>query len=362
MTPTYNKVHNRFKFNGLHFSHEELKEVAYSLIKEGKPYEKVTGDFLIDWLNNKDFLVVTTSGSTGYPKQIKLKKQAMVNSAIATGNFFGLEPGDKALHCLPSHFIAGKMMFVRALVLGLEIDFVEPAAQPVFDFEKTYDFCAMIPLQLKHTIKYIDNIKNIIVGGSKVTKPLIEKIKDCKPRFYETYGMTETVTHVAVRSLESKNGKKEPYFTALQNIKFEQDDRGCLVIHAPKLVKETLVTNDIVELKSDQSFKLLGRFDNVINSGGVKLFPEQIEDKIQPVIEERFILVGEEDATLGEKLILIVEQPKDSVEDILKVIKELKNLEKFEVPKKIYTIDKFPETNNRKIQRKKAAKLVLEAK
>ncbi|NRD19967.1 AMP-binding protein [Winogradskyella eckloniae] len=361
MTPTYDKVHNRFKFNGLHFSHEDLKEVAYSLIKEGKAYEKVTGDFLIDWLNNKDFLIVTTSGSTGYPKQIKLKKQAMVNSAIATGNFFGLEPGDKALHCLPSHFIAGKMMFVRALVLGLEIDFVEPAAQPIFDYDKTYDFCAMIPLQLKHTIKYIDNIKNIIVGGSKVTKPLIEKIKGCSSKFYETYGMTETVTHVAVRSLESKSGKKEPYFSALQNINFEQDDRNCLVIHAPKLVKESLVTNDLVELISETSFKLLGRFDNVVNSGGVKLFPEQIEDKIQPIIKQRFILVGVEDATLGEQLVLIVEQPKETAEEILSAIKTLKTLDKFEVPKKVYTIESFPETNNKKIQRKKALKLVLKA-
>ncbi|WP_178988393.1 AMP-binding protein [Winogradskyella schleiferi] len=359
MTPTYDKVHNKFKFNGLHFSHEELKEVAYSLIKEGKPYEKVTGDFLIDWLNSKDFLIVNTSGSTGYPKQVKLKKQAMVNSAIATGNFFGLEPGDKALHCLPSHFIAGKMMFVRALVLGLEIDFVEPDAQPAFDYEKTYDFCAMIPLQLKHTINYIQNIKTIIVGGSKVTKPLIEKIKGCESKFYETYGMTETVTHVAIRRLESKSGEREPYFSALQNIKFEKDDRNCLVIHAPKLVKQALITNDIVDLKSETSFKLLGRFDNVVNSGGVKLFPEQIEDKLQPAIKQRFIVAGEDDATLGEKLILIVEKPTGSTDDILKAIQDLKTLDKFEVPKKIYSVDKFSETVNGKIQRKKTIKAVL---
>ncbi|SDT03029.1 AMP-binding protein [Winogradskyella sediminis] len=361
MTPAYNKVHNRFKFNGLHFSHEELKEVAYSLIKEGEPFEKVTGNFLIDWLNNKDFLYVTTSGSTGLPKEIKLMKQAMVNSAIATGNFLGLKPGDKALHCLPSHFIAGKMMFVRALVLGLEIDFVEPSAHPVFDYEKTYDFCAMIPLQVKHTINHIYNMKTIIVGGSKVTKPLLEQIKHTNPKFYETYGMTETVTHVAVRSLDSKSGDKETYFNALEHIKFEKDERNCLVIHAPNLVDETLVTNDIVELKSETSFKLLGRFDNVVNSGGVKLFPEQIEEKLQPIIDERFILAGEDDAELGEKLILIVENPRDSIESITNRIKQLKGLTKFEVPKAIYTIDHFVETVNGKIQRKKSIKAVLEA-
>jgi len=359
MTPEYNKVHNRFKFNGLHFSHEDLKEVAYSLIKEGEAYEKVTGNFLIDWLNNKDFLYVTTSGSTGQPKEIKLMKQAMVNSAIATGNFFGLEPGDKALHCLPSHFIAGKMMFVRALVLGLEIDFVEPSAHPIFDYEKTYDFCAMVPIQLKHTINYIENIKSIIVGGSKVTKPLLEKIKNCEPKFFETYGMTETVTHVAVRQLQSKSAEKEPYFKALEHVTFEQDDRNSLIIHAPKLVEEALITNDIVELQSETSFQLFGRFDNVINSGGVKLLPEQIEDKLQPAIKQRFIVAGEDDVTLGEKLILIVENPTDSKVDMAKAIKELKTLGKFEIPKEIYTTEKFSETVNGKIQRKKTIKTVL---
>lgn len=359
MTPKYDKIHNRFKFNGLHFSHNELKEVAYSLIKEGVAYEKVTGDFLLDWLNKEDHLYVATSGSTGQPKQIKLMKQAMVNSAIATGNFFGLEPGDKALHCLPSRFIAGKMMFVRALVLGLEIDFVEPSAHPIFDYEKKYDFCALIPLQLKHTINYTQNIKTIIIGGSKVTKPLLQKIKSCESKFYETYGMTETVTHVAISAIESKTHKAENSFNALENVSFAQDDRGCLVIHAPKLVDHDLVTNDIVKLTSETSFKYVGRYDNVVNSGGIKLFPEQIEDKLQPVIDNRFIVASEDDATLGEKLILIVENPRDSAESIANRIKHIKDLTKYEVPKKIYIVDKFSETVNGKIQRNKTIETVL---
>lgn len=360
MTPTYNKVHNRFKFNGLHFDFEELKEVCYSLIKEGEPYEKVTGNFLIDWLNNKDYLYVNTSGSTGQPKAIKLKKQAMVNSAIATGDFFGLQPGDTALDCLPSHYIAGKMMLVRAMILGLEIDCVEPSAHPIFDYEKHYDFSAMIPLQLKHTLNYTHNIKTIIVGGSKVTKPLLERIKNCTSKFYETYGMTETVTHVAVRQLQSKVLKGEEFFNALPNVSFDQDDRNCLVIKASKLVKESLVTNDIVDLKSETSFKLLGRYDNVINSGGVKLFSEQIEDKLQPVIDERFFVAGIHDNTLGEKLVLCIENPRDSKESIMSRIKQLKGLTKYEVPKEIYITDKFKETVNGKIQRKKTINSILE--
>ncbi|MDH7912395.1 AMP-binding protein [Winogradskyella sp. SYSU M77433] len=359
MTPQYDKIHNRFKFNGLHFDFEDLKEVAYSLIKEGAPYEKATGNFLMDWLNKEDFIYVNTSGSTGQPKAIKLKKQAMVNSAIATGDFFGLEPGDTAIDCLPSHYIAGKMMLVRAMILGLDIDCVEPSAHPIFDYEKHYDFCAMIPLQLKHTINYTSNIDTIIVGGSKVTKPLLEKIKTKTSKFYETYGMTETVTHVAVRQLPSKGHKGQSLFTALPNVVFGQDERKCLTIKAAKLVKETLVTNDIVDLKSDTTFKLLGRYDNVVNSAGVKLFPEQIEDKLQAIIDERFIIAGEEDEALGEKLILIIENPRDSVESFENRIKYLKGITRYEIPKKIYFVDKFSETVNGKIQRDKTIDAVI---
>jgi O-succinylbenzoic acid--CoA ligase len=359
MTPKYDKVHNRFKLNGLHYNQNDLKEVAYSLIKEGEAYEKETGNFLIDWLNDNDYLYVNTSGSTGQPKQIKLKKQAMVNSAIATGDFFGLEPGNAALHCLPSHYIAGKMMLVRAMILGLEIDYVEPSSHPIFDYENHYDFCAMVPLQLKHTIKYTYNIKTIIVGGSKVTQPLLERIRNCGSRFFETYGMTETVTHVAVRQLPSKRSEGDHFFKALPNVSFSQDERECLVINASKLVSEPLVTNDIVDLKTETSFQLLGRFDNVINSGGVKLFPEQIESKLQAVIDERFIVAGEADETLGERLVLIVEHPRDSVESIANRIRYVKGLTKFEVPKHIYITDKFIETVNGKIQRNKTIASVL---
>jgi O-succinylbenzoic acid--CoA ligase len=351
MTPKYNKVHNRFKFNGLHFNFEDLKEVAYSLIKEGKAYEKVTGNFLIDWLNDKNYLIVKTSGSTEQPKSIKLKKQAMVNSSIATGDFFNLQPGDTALHCLPSHYIAGKMMFVRALILGLELDFVAPTSQPIFDYKKHYDFCAMVPLQLQHTIDYVENIKTIIVGGSKVTMPLQERIKNSKSHFFETYGMTETVTHVAVKALQSKANKAETSFKALPNVTFGKDDRDCLIINAPKLVNEALFTNDIVDLKSETSFKLLGRYDNVINSGGVKLFPEQIEAKLQSIIKERYIIAGEKDDTLGEKLILIIENPSNTTDSILSKIQKLKTLDKFEIPKHVYNVDTFVETNTGKIQR-----------
>ncbi|TYA77079.1 AMP-binding protein, partial [Seonamhaeicola marinus] len=155
MIPTYTNVHLRFKLNNYHYSFEDLMEVAYSFTKEGVPYQRELGVFLLDWLDNKDYIEVQTSGSTGKPKKLQIKKQAMVNSAIATGDFFNLTPGKKLLNCLPSNFIAGKMMIVRAIILGLELDMVEPSVAPRIDLKKDYDFCAFTPMQLKNFAQHL---------------------------------------------------------------------------------------------------------------------------------------------------------------------------------------------------------------
>ncbi len=357
MTPHYSKIHNRFRFNGLYYNREALKEVAYSLIKEGEPHEKSTGDFLTDWLNDKDFVFVKTSGSTGVPKTIRLQKQAMVNSAIATGDFFKLEPGDKALHCLPSEFIAGKMMLIRALILGLEIDCVQPSTMPVFDTARQYDFCAMIPLQVNHCIDRVDTIKTIIIGGAKVSSGLISDMQSKTTSFFETYGMTETATHVALKRLNGEIDHKA--FTALPNVTFDKDQRDCLVILAPNIMEEALVTNDVVDLISDKEFVWLGRYDNVVNSGGLKLFPEHIESKLQNSIQERFIIASEPDDALGQRLILIIENPSDAVENIQRKIEGIKTLKKHEIPKKIYTVDAFSETDSGKVQRQNTVSIAL---
>src|SRR5690606_31957790 len=193
-TPSYDKVHLRFKLNGSYFDREDLMEVAYSYIKEGEPYEQSIGDFLMDWLNEKSFMYVRTSGSTGEAKPIRVQKQAMVNSAIASGDFFGKDVGDSALHCLPAGVIAGKMMLVRAMILGLEIDLVEPSVSPLEGLNKIYDFSAMIPLQVENSLPKIDQIKKMIVGGAPISSSLIDSLQDKSSEIFETYGMTETVT------------------------------------------------------------------------------------------------------------------------------------------------------------------------
>lgn len=359
MIPNYNKVHLKFKLNGVYYSYNDLNEVAYSFVKEGRPFEQDIGSFLLDWLDDKDYIVVNTSGSTGKPKRIKIGKQAMVNSAVATGDYLNLKPGGAALYCLPAHYIAGKMMLVRAIILGLELDLAEPTSQPIFDYEKHYDFAAMVPLQLEKIYGYCDAIKTIIVGGAHVSKSLKKAIKAIKTNVYETYGMTETVTHIALKKLNNFNIGKEyhtepvklPYFKTLPNITLSQDQRDCLVINAPRISKQSIITNDIVKLYSKTEFEWLGRYDNVINSGGIKFSPEQIEHKLQNKINQRFFIASEKDERLGEHLILVIESSTNRIEDNI-----FSDLDKFEIPKAIYNISQFIETTSGKIQRNKTLK------
>ncbi|MCB0374454.1 MAG: AMP-binding protein [Sinomicrobium sp.] len=357
MKPTFDKIHLRFRLNGIHFNREELKEVAYSFIKEGAHHEHITGDFLLDWVNDKPYIHVNTSGSTGNPKRIRLLKQHMVNSALASGDFFGISVGDSALHCLPTNFIAGKMMLVRAMILGLEIDLVEPTANPMAETEKKYDFSAMTPFQAKNSLDHLDRIKKLIVGGAMVTKKLIKAFQHKQTHIYETYGMTETVTHIAAKQL---NGFDDPgaaskaYFKILPHIKISQDKRNCLVIEAPEILETPIVTNDMVKLISDDGFEWIGRYDNVINSGGIKLIPEQIEGKLAAAIPNRFFVSGIPDEALGEKLILVVEGSDNDEMAMLKAIKALKTLQRFEIPKAIYFVNTFEETENGKIIREKS--------
>lgn len=351
MTPTFEKVHLKFKLNGINYNHDELKEVAYSLVKEGEEYEKIIGDFLLDWLNGDNFINVQTSGSTGIPKVIKLSKQAMVNSAIATGNFLKLQPGQTAFHCLPCNYIAGKMMLVRAMILGLEIDMVEPTSQPIFDYDKVYNFSAMLPMQLESTIKYLYNVKHIIVGGSWVSKHLVDLTQQISTKVYATYGMTETATHIALKQLNQS--PKSTYFKALSGVKLSQDDRGCLIVDAPEVSEEKVITNDIVTLYSETEFEWLGRIDNVINSGGIKLFPEQIEEKLKGKIPVQFFIASEPDEKLGEKLILVLESETNNFDTSL-----FERLDKFEIPKVVYNLPKFKMTPTGKIKRKENLELL----
>ncbi|RTY64813.1 O-succinylbenzoic acid--CoA ligase [Flavobacterium sp. GSP27] len=340
-TITYQNVHNLFKMNGYHLNRNDLCRVAYSFIKEGEEYEKAVGDFILDWFDNKSYLELNTSGTTGIPKVIRIEKQAMVNSAIATGDFFDLQPGNKALHCLPTKYIAGKMMFVRSFILGLDIDFVAPSSNPLLNNETKYDFVAMVPLQAQNSLTMLKNVKKMIVGGAKMNKTLEKGLCKLKTKVYETYGMTETITHIAAKEIG------EVAFSVLPNIKIAKDDRDCLVINAPKISSEAIVTNDIVELINENQFIFLGRIDNIINSGGIKLIPEQIEEKLATMIHSRFFVTAKQDLVLGEKLVLIIEGEQQIIAETVFDV-----LDKYEKPKEVLFVAKFAETQNGKIKRK----------
>lgn len=337
----YNTVHPNFKWNGISLDREKLLLAAHDLIKEGDDFERITGEFLLEWFNKKTFITATSSGTTGSPKKINLDKQAMVNSALATAEFFDLKAGNRVLNCLSTNYIAGKMMLIRSMILGFEMDFVSPTSNPLKGNRHFYDFVAMVPLQVQNSISELDNVKKLIIGGAKISETLLNQLLELPTLIYETYGMTETVTHIAVKKIEEKS------FSVLPNVKIATDERSCLVLTAPRISDTNIVTNDVVKLLSETQFLLMGRIDNVINSGGVKLFPEQIEAKISNKIKERFFVIGIPDEKLGERVLLVIEgKPAifdDSVFDALDI---------YEKPKTIRFVTKFIETESGKVKRK----------
>ncbi|MEO1485120.1 MAG: AMP-binding protein [Bacteroidota bacterium] len=341
--------------NGISYSQEELSEVGYSLVKEGLPHEIPIGDFILDWLSDSETVEVQTSGSTGAPKTINLSKSAMVNSAKATAEQFQLSARDTALLCLPMTGIAGKMILVRAMVLGLHLDYIAPDGNPMAATNKSYDFVAMVPLQAKNSLKGLERVKILILGGAPVSFVLEKELVAISTQAYETYGMTETITHIAFRLL---NGQAEKIFQTLPQITVSSDERACLVIYAPRIASAPVVTNDLIELISETQFKWLGRIDSVINSGGVKVIPEKVESTLSEHIMERFFVAGTEDETLGQKVVLVLE-----TDSLLKTRKKqleglFLKLDKYQRPKEVFTIAEFIETKTGKVLRTETLQLL----
>ncbi len=369
----YTQFHKNFKLHGKSF------QSSNDLIDFSKTISVEVAQFLQQWFDKNSYVEVKTSGSTGKPKVIQLHKLFIVNSAKATGAYFNLPKNTTALLCMSPNYIAGKMMLVRALTLGWHLDVVEPISNPLKSIGKSYEFSAMVPLQLNISLSDIHKVKKLIVGGGAISKELLTRIQDVDTEIFATYGMTETITHIAVKKLNKFRQSEHAsasYYKTLSNISISEDKRGCLVIDASKVSEEIVVTNDLVEILSSTEFKWLGRFDTIINSGGIKLIPEQIEEKLAEVISQRFFVAGISDSLLGEKLILIVEnifteriKNKDEASNtstelnqtkkiIFNKIKSLQSLSKFEIPKEIYFVEQFIETETKKINRKETLKVV----
>lgn len=342
----YLDIHKDFRLNSTAFNAKELEFWAKkTLEKPGEQFVKQVANFIVQWLDSKDYIELTTSGTTGSPKLIQLKKSAVVSSAKATGAYFNLPSKTTALLCMSPSYVAGKLMIVRALVLGWDLDLVEPSSSVLTHNDKYYDFVAMVPMQVQGSLAQLHRVKCLIVGGASVDEALKQKLKGISTRVYETYGMTETITHIAAKTLDQE------YFEVLNHVRIEKDSRDCLVIYAPSISKEPIVTNDIVDLQGENSFKWLGRVDNVINSGGVKLHPEEIEKKLSPYISNRFFIASKTDSYLGNKVILVIESEPYKVDPLA-----FEQLSKYEIPKEIQFCPVFKQTGSGKVIRKENIK------
>ena len=350
--------------NGVLYEHSKIDVLCLSKLEDSTVdhWEKNIYSFIRELRNEQNYILVKTSGSTGRPKTIKLSKQTLIQSAQLTAKTLSLKKGDTALLCLPCEFIAGKMMVVRAFVNKLNLVTVEPDSNPLRRVNNKIDFTAMVPLQVVQSMscqkQKLETVKNLIIGGGRIDQGLEEKLKDFPNRIYATYGMTETATHIALKKITKTKNK---YYQCLDSISVELNQEQCLVIKAPHIDSEKIITNDLARIYSDTEFEILGRKDNIINSGGIKLMPEEIEHKISKFLDQRFFITSEKDEKLGEHLVLLIENGKNNLNHLYNLWQNLEeHLDKYEIPKKIDYLKTFKYTKSGKINRSLTKKLYSE--
>jgi O-succinylbenzoic acid--CoA ligase len=336
-------TNNRININSL----DDVKEHTELL----NQIDVFISPFLKDWFSESSEITVSTSGSTGTPKNILLQKEAMMQSARQTVAFFNLQSHQKALLCLPTQYIAGKMMMVRAMVSDLDIVCVTPTGNPLLNLNEPIDFAACTPFQINQILQEnpekLNLIHTLIIGGGILDEHLIKKLNEnwVTTKCYSTFGMTETITHIALRKINGTD--KEGFFRTLPNVTVFKTDQQTLSISVPYIQKEPIITNDLVELLDEYRFIWKGRIDFIINSGGVKLFPEQMEEKIRSIMGTvNYYFTKESHPTLGEVPVLFIESKPFEINDLSAV------LSKFELPAKIYFEESFTRTETGKVLRK----------
>lgn len=306
--------------------------------------------FLEEWNSELPYFLTKTSGSTGAPKSIKIVKEHAINSAKATIQFLGLKDGDTALLSLNPQTIGGKMMLVRSIVHSFELYVCTPSSNPLKDLGQSFDFLSFAPIQL-HTIlkenpEKLAHSKAIIIGGGVIGSETISLLKQHKLTVFQTFGMTETISHIALRKVGFET---EEYYKTIDGITVSERNEQ-LVIHASSLGLPELETNDRVQILDERTFKWLGRTDFVINSGGIKIQIEQLEKELQPLISVPFFVHGFPDEKLGEQIVLIVEGKKQ--EHLLRKTYYSALSHPYLIPKKIVFVEKFSRTLSDKINRK----------
>ncbi len=310
-------------------------------------------DFLDEWNNPKNTVEVQTSGSTGVPKCIRVEKQRMLNSARITCDFLGLKAGDTALLCMPLDYIAGKMVVVRSIERQLRLTSVEPSGHPLKDISTSFDFAAMVPMQVYNSLQVAEEreklrtIKHLIIGGGPINDDLQQQLSSFPNNVWSTYGMTETLSHIALRRLNGENASL--WYTPFNTVSISLNTNGCLVIEAPLVHEGRLETHDRAEIR-DGKFRILGRLDNVINSGGIKIQAEEVEEMLRPHIKVPYLISKCRDEKFGEVVVLLTECPD------LSLVKEIccDILPKFWQPKHYLYTSHIPLTGTEKPARKAA--------
>ena len=329
-------------------------------------------DFLSEWNNDSDRVLVHTSGSTGKPKLMMVEKKRMLNSARITCDFLGLKPGDSALLCMSLDYIAGKMVVVRSIERHLHLISVPPSGHPLKDVNKEITFAAMVPMQVYNTLQVPEererlcHIRHLIIGGGAIDAALEKELKSFPGNIaiWSTYGMTETLSHIALRRINGDEASE--WYEPFDSVHISQTEEGCLVIDAPQVCAETLVTNDIVEIEpyiynkvEKLRFRIKGRKDNVICSGGIKIQIEEVETLLKPHLEKPFMLAKKKDEKFGEIAVLLTED-----EDIKKVEATVRRLlsdesekssdhkkYKYWIPKEFRYVEHLPLTETGKPKR-----------
>ena len=336
----------------LDFSKYSPAEIIHQLSKIEKPeWLQSYFNFLKEFLKS-DLISIQTSGTTGKKKNYQFSKKQMLFSAKGTLKYFNLHKGNTVLLPLSCNFIAGKMMLVRAIEGKLNLFVVEPTGDPSKYLNKPIDFCALVPLQVQQIIKSgtISNIKILLIGGGNVTNQLSQKLQKLKVNAFESFAMTETLTHFALRKASPI---AELFFNTLEGFKIDTTESNELIILENELTKESIKTNDIVEKKSATQFKWLGRSDNIIKSGGIIFIPEEIETKISQYIDKPFVILGVKNEKFGEIIGIVIEG-----ERMINLNKVNSCLPKFEKIKYQFYLPKFPRTESGKIKRNEIKKLI----
>lgn len=321
-------------------------------------------DFFSEWNNDSDRVLVHTSGSTGKPKPMMVEKKRMLNSARITCDFLGLKPGDSALLCMSLDYIAGKMVVVRSIERHLHLISVSPSGHPLKDIDLKdvngkdvngeITFAAMVPMQVYNTLQVpeererLTHIRHLIIGGGAIDASLEKELQALPGNIaiWSTYGMTETLSHIALRRINGAEASE--WYQPFDSVKISQTEDGCLVIDAPLVCAETLVTNDIVEIEKLR-FRIKGRKDNVICSGGIKIQIEEVEEFLKPHLEKPFMLAKKKDEKFGEIAVLMSEDKE--IKTVEATIRRLLSDHKYWIPREFLHVDHLPLTETGKPKR-----------